>query len=195
MKIKLIIGVISLFSVFSFGQTMKNDYEMSVKKDFTVFFNSIKEKNIENAVNFVYPKYIAAIGREQMINVLNLSYNNPALVIDIQDFKVDHVVKPELIDGEYFSIMKYSFNMKFKVDWKVIHDAESVKQKIADTLAARYGKDRVAYFSDGDYYVINADRKACAISKDQKSWKFLILEKEYRPQLINILPGKIIEKL
>ncbi|PWN71166.1 hypothetical protein C1631_000660 [Chryseobacterium phosphatilyticum] len=195
MKIKLIVSIISLFSVLSFGQTKKVNDEVGIKRDFTSFFKNIKEKNIENAVNFVYPKYIHAITREQMFKVLTLSYNNPAFITDIQDFTVDHVEKPELINGEYFSVADYSFSMKFKVDWKVIQDEESVKQKMSDLLMSRYGKDKVVYFSDGDYYFIKANMKACAVSKDQEDWKFLIIEKEYSRELINILPKKIMEKL
>ncbi len=38
------------------------------------------------------------------------------------------------------------------------------------------------------------DESMCCF-KDQKNWKFLIVEKENRPQLTPILPGKILEKL
>ncbi|HAO27508.1 MAG TPA: hypothetical protein DCQ68_07180 [Chryseobacterium indologenes] len=195
MKIKLIVGIISLFSVLSFGQTGKVDDEVGVKRDFMTFFKNIKEKDIEKAVNLVYPKYVNAVTREQVFKVLTLSYNNPAFITDIQKFEINNVEKPEFIDGEYFSVVNYSFTMKFKIDWKVIHDAESVKQKMNDAVMTRYGKEYVKYFSDGDYYLINTGMKACAVSKDQKNWKFLIVEKENRPQLTPILPRKILEKL
>ncbi|MCJ7935796.1 MAG: hypothetical protein MUW56_19755 [Chryseobacterium sp.] len=194
MQIKLIIFITSLFSILSFGQTKEVNYESEVKTDFTTFFENIKEKDIDNAVNFIYPKYLAAITREQMFKILNLSYNNPAFMTDIQRFKVDQVEKPELIGKEYFSVTHYSFTMKFKVDWKVIHDAELVKEKMNEAVISSYGKDNVTYFNNGDYYIINAHKKACAVSTDQKDWKFLIIEKEYRPELVNILPEKILEK-
>ena len=195
MKIKLIVGIISLFSVLSFGQTKKVDYNDGIRRDFTSFLNNIKEKNIENAVNFIYPKYIAAIGRDQMFKLLSLAYNNPAFITDIQDFKVDHIEKPEFIEGEYFSMTDYSFTMKFKVDWKVVKDSESVKPKINDAVMLRYGKDHVTYFSDGDYYLIKDQMKTCAVSKDGNIWKFLIIEKKYKPGLTTILPEKILKKL
>ncbi|ROI05145.1 hypothetical protein EGI16_07465 [Chryseobacterium sp. G0240] len=195
MKIKLIVCIISLFSVLSFGQTKEVDYEVGVKKDFTTFFESIKEKNIEKAVGFIYPKYVNAITREQVFNVLNLSYNNPAFATDIQKFTIEEIGRPELINGEYFLIIHYSFTMKFKVDWKVIHDAAFVKQKMDDAVISGYGKENVIYFNEGDYYIINADMKAGAVSRDKKSWTFLIIERDYRPELINVLPEKIRETL
>ncbi|AZA83327.1 hypothetical protein EG341_07095 [Chryseobacterium lactis] len=187
--------MLSLFSALSFGQAKKVDHEVGVEKDFTHFFENIKVKDTEKAANFIYPKYLAAITREKMITILNLSYNNPAFTTDIQKFKVDHIEKPELIDGEYFSIVDYSFIMKFKVDWKVIHDAESVKQKMNEAVISRYGKDNVTYSSNEDEYMINAHMKACAVSRDKKDWKFVIIENNYKSELAQILPKKILEKL
>lgn len=194
MRIKLMVLVISLFSVLSFSQTKEIDYESGIKKEFTTFFESIKDKNIENAVNFIYPKYLNLIGREQMIKMLTLSYNNPAFIIDIQNFKMDNIEAPELIEGEYFSITNYSFKMQFKVDWKVIHNPELVKEKINGALVSKYGKENVVNFNNGDYYMIDAHMKACAVSKDEKKWKFLILEENYKPVLKGILPQKILDK-
>jgi hypothetical protein len=37
--------------------------------------------------------------------------------------------------------------------------------------------------------------KTCAISKDKKYWKFVILEKEYKAQLKKVLPQKILDKI
>ncbi|MGH1516694.1 hypothetical protein [Chryseobacterium sp. JK1] len=192
MKIKLIVAIISFFSVLCFGQKKEVDYHEGIRRDFTSFFKNIKDKEIEKAVDFIYPKYIAGIGRDKMFTILSLAYNNPAFATDIQDFKVDHIKKPEFIKEEYFSMIDYSFAMNFKVDWKVINDPESMKQKIHDALMLRYGKDHVTYFSDGDYYSIHAHMKACAVSKNEKNWKFLLVEENNKP--VNILPQKVLDK-
>ena len=195
MKIKLLVVIISVFSVLSFGQTKKVEYEVGLKKDFTAFFENIKEKNIENAIGFMYPKYVSAVSREQVFRVLTLSYNNPAFMTDIQDFKIIRTETPEQIDGEYFSITDFSFTMKFKADWKVIHDPETAKQKIGESLIEMYGKDHVVYFSKEDYYLINTRMKACGVSRDLKSWKFLLIEKARTAELKTILPKNIMDKL
>ncbi|MFZ4928181.1 hypothetical protein [Chryseobacterium sp. Mn2064] len=192
MKIKLIVGIISLFSVLSFGQTKKVDYEAGIKRDFTSFFKNIKDRNIEKAVDFIYPRYLNITDRQQMVIVLNLSYNNPILITDVQELKINHIEKPELIDGEYFSVTDYTLDMKLKVDWKVINDPEAARPMINDKIITQYGKDHVAYFSDGDYYSVHAQMKACAVSKNEKEWKFLLVEENNKP--VNILPQKVLDK-
>lgn len=194
MKIKLITFVVFLFSILSFSQIKEFNYDSEIKKQFTIFFDNIKDKKIENAVDFIYPKYLDLITREHMINILNFSYNNPAFKIEIQHFKIDNIDKPELIHNEYFSIATYSFEMKFKVDLNSIPNAESIKQKVKDAMISKYGKENVATFDNNDSYMINAHMKTCAISNDGKEWKFLILDKKYKSELINILPQRILDK-
>ncbi|MBV8327516.1 hypothetical protein [Chryseobacterium sp.] len=195
MRMKLIVLSVSLFSALSFGQTKRVDYAADLKKDFTAFFENIKEKNIENALSFMYPKYITEVTREQAFRVLALSYNNPAFITDIQDFKIGHTERATLINGEYFSVTHLSFTMKYKVDWSVIHNVELAKQKIGDALTERYGKDHITYFSNGDYYLIKAGMKVCGVSEDMKNWKFVIMENDRRSELAKVLPEKIMKKL
>ena len=61
-------------------------------------------------------------------------------------------------------------------------------------LTAKYGANNVKYVASEGSYLINAAMKACAISKDKKAWKFVILEKEYKKELVKILPKKILDK-
>ena len=194
MKIKLIAFVILFFSILSCSQTKEFNYEPEIKKQLTAFFDNIKDKKIENAVNFIYPKYLDLVTREQMIKILNFSYNNPAFKIEIQNFKINNVEKPELISNEYFSIATYSFEMKLKVDWDSIPNAELIKEKMKEAMISKYGKENVTTLDNNESYLINAHMKACAISNDRKVWKFLILDEKYKPELINLLPQKILDK-
>lgn len=194
MKTKLLVLIISFFSILSYTKKQNSDYEREIKKTLTVFIENIKLKKIENAVNYIYPKYLNKITREKMIQMLNMAYNNPAIIVDITDFEIDKVEKPEIISYEYFSIVKYSFTMKFKANWNSFSNAEMAKQKIDKAMKIKYGKDNVKYFNKEDYYLINAKMKACAISKDGKDWKFLILDEKYKQELVNILPEKVLQK-
>jgi hypothetical protein len=194
MKFKLIIFVISFFSILSCSQTKEVDYESGIKRSLTAMVENIKSKNIENAVNFIYPKYLDLITREQMIKILNISYNNPSMMVDIQDFKIDNIEKPQLIDKEYFSITNYSFKMKLKIDWNSIPNKDIVKQKMEEAMILKYGKENVQYLGNDDYFLINAKMKACAISNEGKDWTFLMLDKKYKSEIVGLVPEKILEK-
>lgn len=191
MKIKSLLFLFVLLSLVTFAQTKANPDDAAIKKSLTYFTNSIKTKNIDQAVSCIYPKFFTVIPKDKMTQLLNMTYNNPFMKIDMQDFKFGNIEKPELIKGEYFSITNYSFTMKCNVSSL---DAD-MKKKINGALTNKYGKNNVKYLANEGAYLINATMKACAISKDRKYWKFVILEKEFKRDLVKVLPQKILDKI
>ena len=195
MKAKLIIILILFFSIISSAQTKQLSQEDNIRKALNSFVDQMKNKNIDNAVEFIYPKYFKVVPKDQMKQILNLTYNNPALDIKILEFKIANIEKPEKINNELFSLTNYTLKMNLKIDWLSIPNGQKMKSQINEGLYKKFGKDNVKYISSGDYYLINSEMIACAVSNNGKEWKFLILDEGYKPQLINILPKKIIEKI
>jgi len=190
MKTKLITFLFIFITYFSFAQTKVNPEDQAIRKSLVYFVNSIKYKKIEQAVDCIYPKYFTIISKEQMTQLLNMTYNNPLFKVGVQNMKFGNIEKPELINGEYFSIVNYF--LKLSCDVSAMN--EDMKKKIGEAMVSKYGKENVKYIQKEDLYIINANMRACAISKDRKNWKYLILEKQYKPQLVKILPKKILDK-
>jgi hypothetical protein len=174
----------------TFAQTKTNPDDAAIKKSLTYFANSIKTKKIDQAVNCIYPKFFTIVSKEQMTQILNMTYNNPFMKIEVQDLKFGNIEKPELISGEYFSISNYFLKLKCNVS--SLND--DMKKKMSSALIAKYGANNVKYLTNEGSYLINANMKACAVSKDKKTWKFVILEKEYKSQLVKVLPKKVLDK-
>lgn len=191
MKTKFFTILFILFSIFSFAQAKATSDDQSIRKSLVYFVNTIKYKKIDQAVECIYPKFFTIISKEQMTQLLNMTYNNPLLKVEVQDMKFGNIEKPELISGEHFSIVNYF--LKLKCDVSAMN--EDMKKKIGEAMISKYGKGNVKFVQNEGSYIINADMRACAISKDKKNWKFLILEKQYKPQLVKILPKKILDKI
>lgn len=190
MKTKSLLFLFVLLSFISFAQTKVNTDDIAIKKNLTYFVNSIKTKKIDQAVNCIYPKFFTIIPKEQMTQVLNLTYNNPFMKIEVQDLQFGNIEKPELISGEYFSITNYYLKMKCNVSSM----NDDMKKKMNAALVGKYGKNNVQYLANEGSYLINANMKACAVSKDKKYWKFVMLEKEYKTELVKVLPKKVLDK-
>lgn len=191
MKTKIIILSFFLISFISFAQTKVNADDQAIRKSLVYFVNTIKYKKIDQTVEGIYPKFFTVVPKEQMTQMLNMTYNNPFVKIDVQDMKFASVEKPELINGEYFSIAGYYLKLKGNVN--AMND--DMKKKVGEMLNSKYGKANVKYFADEGAYVINAPMKVCAISKDRKNWKFVFAEKEAKSQLVKVLPKKILDKI
>jgi hypothetical protein len=191
MKTKSLLFLFVLLSFVTFAQTKANPDDAAIKKSLTYFVNSIKSKQIDQAVSCIYPKFFTIVSKEQMTQILNMTYNNPFMKIEVQNLQFGNIEKPELINGEYFSITNYFLKLKCNVS--SLND--DMKKKMSSALTAKYGANNVKYLANEGSYLINANMKACAVSKDKKSWKFVILEKEYKPQLVKVLPKKVLDKI
>jgi len=191
MKIKSLVLLFILLSLMTFAQTKANPDDAAIKKSLTYFANTIKTKQIDQAVNCIYPKFFTVVPKDQMTQLMNMTYNNPFMKIDLQNLQFGNIEKPELINGEYFSIAHYIFTMKCNMS--SLND--EMKKQFSTMLTKRYGQNNVKYLPKEGAYLINATMKACAVSKDRKSWKFVVVEKEYKPQLVKVLPKKVLDKI
>lgn len=191
MKTKSLFFLFILLSFISFAQTKANTDDLAIKKNLTYFVNTIKTKKIDQSINCIYPKFFTIVAKEQMTQIMNLTYNNPFIKIDVQDLQFGDIEKPKLISGEYFSIVNYYLKMKCNVN--SLND--DMKKQMNAALIGKYGKNNVKYLADEGSYLINANMKACAVSKDRKYWKFVILEKEFKTELTKILPKKVLDKI
>ncbi|MCC3214322.1 hypothetical protein LIV57_03505 [Chryseobacterium sp. X308] len=190
MKTKSLLFLFIMLSLMAFSQTKANPDDAAIKKSLTYFVNSIQAKQMNQAVNGIYPKFFTIVSKEQMTQILNMTYNNPFMKIEVQDLKFGNIEKPELITGEYFSVTPYFLKLKCNVS--SLND--DMKKRMSGALTAKYGANNVKYVASEGSYLINAVMKACAVSKDKKTWKFVILEKEYKKELVKILPKKILDR-
>lgn len=190
-KTRLLTLAFIIFSYISFAQTKVNADDQAIRKSVVYFANTIKYKKLDQTVSCIYPKFFTVVPKDQVTQLLNMTYNNPFVKIDVQDMKFASVGKPELIDGEYFSLTSYYLKLKGDVSSM----SDDMKNKIGEMLIAKYGKGSVKYLAKEGFYIINALMKAVVISKDKKSWKLVLAEKEYKSKLTKILPKKILDKI
>jgi len=190
MRTKSLLFLFVLLSCLSFAQAKANPDDPAIRKSLTYFVNSIKTKQIDRAVSCIYPKFFTVVPKDQMTQILNMTYNNPFMKVEVQNLQIASVEKPELISGEYFSIASYFLKLKCNVSSM----NDDMKKKISTVLTNKYGKNNVKYLASEGTYLINANMKACAVSKDRKYWKFVILEREYKSQLVKVLPKKVLDK-
>lgn len=191
MKDKLITLIFIFTAYFSFAQTKVNPDDQAIRKSLVYFVNTIKYKKIDQAVECIYPKFFTINSKEQITQLLNMTYNNPFVKIDVQDMKFGTVGKPELISGEYFSLSNYYLTMKANVSSM----NEDMKKKAGEMMTSKYGKTNVKYIANEGSYVITAPMKVCAISKDRKTWKLVFADNEFKSQLVKVLPKKILDKI
>jgi hypothetical protein len=188
MKIKFLLGLFLLMSLLFSAQ---NNDQHAISKSFSSFLNQLKNRDIDKAVDNIYPKFFTVLPKDQMKMILNMTYNNPIMKVEIINYKVSQIGNIELVKGEYFSVVDYSTRIRCNAEGM----QDEMRNSIKNMLIQKYGKGSVVYYPKEMAYYINAKMKACAVSKDQKIWKFVLIENEFKPRLTKVLPKKILDKL
>lgn len=191
MKNKIFSFALVIFFALGFAQNTTGTEDQSIRKSVVFFANTIKYKQLDKTIDCIYPKYFTVFPKEQMTQILNMTYNNPFVKIDVKDMKFVSVGKPELVDGEYFSLVSYF--LKMRADVSSMND--DMKKNISKMLSSKYGKNNIEYNAKEGAYTINAPMSVYAISKDKKTWKVVYAEKELKSQLTKVLPKKILDKM
>lgn len=183
--------LVSLFLMMSLLYCAQNNDQQAISKSFSLFLGNLKSKDIDRAVDNMYPKFFTVLPKDQMKMILNMTYNNPIMKVEIINYKVTQVANPELINGEYFSLVNYSTRIRCNAEGM----QEEMRENIKKMLVQKYGSGSVVYYPNEMAYYINAKTKACAISKERKNWKYVLVEKEMKQQLNKVLPKKILDKI
>ena len=181
-----------LLSISIFSCSQDKSENSTIKTDFEKYFRSIQNKNIGEAINCIYPKFFEIFPKEQMKQMLELTYNNPQLGLSINKFNIDNISKVEKIKNEYFTTINYSFDVDLKLN---SDELKSKKDLLQEGLERKFGSANVKFESEKQIFSFNSSKKAIGISENGKSdWKFVVIENEYKPYLLKILPEKIINE-
>ena len=187
-KILLIITLI--FSLLSCSQEQLE--KSTIKNDFEKYLLAVKNKKIDDAVNCIYPKFFDIVPKEQMKQMLEITYNNPQLGFIFKKYNIDDIKKIEHIKKEFYTTVNYTFDVELQLNSEELKSKQSL---IKDKLESKFGSDNIKFSNENQTFQIHSTKKAIGISKDGKTnWKFVVMENEYKPYLIKILPEKIINE-
>lgn len=177
-----------IVSVFSCSQNKHS----TIKEDFTKYIVSIQNKKIDEAVNCIYPKFFEIVPKEQMKRMLELTYNNPQLALSINKFNIDNIKSAEKINNEFYTTVDYTFDIDIKINSGELKNKMDLLQK---GLESKFGSENVKFNDLKQSFNIHSSKKAIGISNNGiTDWKFVVMENEYKPYLLRILPKKVIEE-
>ena len=187
---KLFLLYLMSISILSCSQEKMES--QTIKTDFEKYLLSVQNKKIDDAVDCIYPKFFEIVPKDQMKQMLEVTYNNPQLGFSLNKYKIDSIKSPEKIDGEYFTTVNYTFDVDLKLNSE---ELKSKKDFLENGLESKFGSENVKFEPEKQTFHISSNKKAIGISQDGKSnWKFVVMENEYKPYLLKILPEKIINE-
>jgi hypothetical protein len=190
---KVLLTAISFFVIIStFSQT-----DSELKNRLKLFMEANNALNFERIMDYTYPKLFTIVTREQMIEVMNNTFNNDEIKISMDSLKVDSVYKEFKLQANSYAKIKYSMKlvMKFKEDTTA---TENEKNKMNESMLAamqgQFGKANVITDSAGCLHIKVVTNMVAIKDEYAKEWCFVNL-KEGDPLTKELLTDELLDKL
>ena len=196
MKLKTIITSL-LFLLLSFTNYAQ-DYKKEITTEFTAYLDALTNLEFEKSVEYLSEDFFKIVPKEQMIQLLESTFNNPNMEIQLKDSEVVNVADKEKFDKKYYATLIYSSVMDMKINNP--EEEEKEQRDLRNTLLLlnfqkTFGFENVKYDKEKDQYEIKATKEVYAISNDgETNWKFLVVEKKQRFILEQFLPQELIDR-
>lgn len=191
----LIIVFIIVFNVSLNAQ----DYKKNIEVDFNDYLNYIVNKDFEKSLNYISEDFYKIIPKQQLLLIMEQTFNNPDVVIEIKNPKILEIKEYEKIENKYYSFLTYSnqMNIKMKSDE---NESEEEKKESIELMKSMYeitfGKGNVYFDEKTNFFEIKVVKNVYAISLDGLSnWKFVVIEKKQKPLLEKVLPKTLINRI
>jgi len=171
------------------------DYKISLENRFLEYYQLIQDHKIEKSMDYVNDDFLKVFSKNDLVKIFKSIYENPLL-----EFKVE---RPLILGIEGLKkyprsdYVKFSFSDHFQVRYSKFakaYDTASVSLKkimraqFIKGLESKFGKGTVQYNEETQYFQVHTEKTAIGSSKDDKTWKFLILEPEKKSSLEKIIP-------
>ena len=173
------------------------DNQNTIRTDFSSYLNLIKDGEFDKAMDYLIPEFFEIVPRDQMIQVLEETFNSPELEFELKDPKILNVGAAKKVEDKFYSKLKYSNRMDIKFkreEGETKEDKEFTNNILKISFEETFGAENVTYNSETGFFEIYEEKSAISISNNGiNDWKFLVLEKEQNAILEKLVPQEIIE--
>jgi hypothetical protein len=170
--------------------TENSNYKEDVKRQFQEYTRLLVQKEYDKAAEFINPKLFKLLPKDQMIELMEKTFNDPEVEMTFDPPKNITVGEIKTINNIHYAKITYEDVLHMRMKSKDVTEQDTGFMK--STLAGKFGEDNVSYDLKTGRYVILAKHDAIAESADQKNWTFLTIEEEQKSQLEKIFPKELL---
>ncbi|TDL99455.1 MAG: hypothetical protein C4K58_06020 [Flavobacteriaceae bacterium] len=166
--------------------------KQDIKNHLSRSFMYMKDKDFDALMEYSYPKIFDHVTKEQMIGVLEETYNNPELEIDVlyQD-KINSIGQIRQIEDYYYSLINYEYQLLVSNDFS----SKKIQKRFHALLNETYGSENVTFNPSTNKYTVNIVRNGYACSKNKSSWSFIEIDMEKIEFYKLILPEELVDEI
>lgn len=203
LKKQLVTLCLLCISVVSYSQ----DYKTEIKTQFNDYLDAITSMDFNKSMDYVSEDLFKIIPRDQMVRVMEQTFNTPGIEFKLEDAKIHEVNDAEKIEGKFYAMLQYSNVMFMKINTEDDENEEETEEEKAESqelqlsltkmaLQQTFVENNVKYDEKTQFFEIYAEKQAYAISPNGKdNWKFIVVEKNQKAFLERLLPKVLTDKI
>jgi hypothetical protein len=179
-----------LATTIGFAQTLE-----TLKADTKKMYDASYNMNYEEVTNFTYPKVFDLIPKEQMLEMLDQTFNNETMRVRLVSVDPKFVFSDiQKIESKTVAVVNYNNAMRIIFEQKMT-DEEGIKmvenfKNAGNYSIAKFEKERNAMYLEGPATMI-----AVADESTKNEWKFLNYEKGQSQMATTVLGESLVTKL
>lgn len=175
------------------------NYKKTIEKEFSEYLNSIVNMEFEKSMEYLTDDFFEIIPKEQMIMVMEKSFNNPDIEFELKDPKILNIDNTEKVEDKFYSLISYSLamNMKFKISEDESEDEKKLRLNLTKlSFEKEFGSDNTSYNEKTEFYEVKSEKEVYAISNNGiDKWKFIVIDEKQMFILQKLLPQELIDRI
>jgi hypothetical protein len=178
------------------NKTIKyTEKQLEVKKHFELYLKQLESLDIEGIISMTYPKLFIPINKTLFKQYVNTLLTSEHISVKSFDANITHIDKVQSYSQGEFVHLKYYSSIKLEFIDPKLYNSELSVRVLNDVLNSKYGKENISVDPKNRTIIIGKEEKLLAIKENEKEWKFIGDNKEYRRLYPRILPLDILSKI
>lgn len=181
-----------LFVLIGFAKNLTAQaYKDSVKAQFIRYTNLLIQKEFAKSVEYMNPEIFKIFPKEQMLTIIEKTYNNPLMTFNIEDPVIISTGNEKKVNAHHFVKLRYSnyLTLHYNKDNGRTPDTAAIKS----VLQKQFGQQNVQYNAAADSYRVFSIKEVIANSADLRNWTFIVVEERQKPLLEKFIPREVLE--
>ena len=188
-----------LFAFLFLSIASINAQNKLIKERFIKMQQALLDKKFEKSLEFTAEELFEIVSKEQLLSVMEATFNNPKMQIDSDLPKVLDISDVFQVKNKFYAILKITGNQRIRVlgdDNKALGLDDRLLYALKLNFEQQYGSENVKFDEKTKFFNVIVNQTIVSISYDgETEWKYLAIDNLKLEIISKLLPQEVLNKV
>lgn len=188
-----------LFAFLFLSIASINAQNKLIKERFITMQQALLDKEFEKSLEFTAEELFEIVPKEQLVSVMEATFNNPKMEIDSDLPKVLDISDVFQVKNKFYAILKITGNQRIRVlgdDNKALGLDDRLLYALKLNFEQQYGSENVKFDEKTKFFNVIVNQTIVGISYDgETDWKYLAIDNLKLEIISKLLPQEVLNKV